>query len=63
LHGEKTFFREYGLLSAHTNADIRPYVYTIHDPISLIDIDTPHDFLIAQGVVQNNLFRFHAASE
>ncbi len=56
----KKYFRQYGLLHgsnlAHSNKG--PYHRLITNPISLIDIDTLTDFLLAEEVIKQGLFDF-----
>ena len=55
----KPFFRFYGLVKATKyNSPRRPYLHVIKDKISLIDIDTPSDFYLAEEVIRQGLFDF-----
>ena len=39
-------------------APFRTYLHRLQDPISLIDIDTPYDLLLAQEIIKERLFDF-----
>lgn len=58
----KTFFRDYGLCTGFLlGAPSKPFIHTIENPVSLIDIDSPHDFFLSEEVLKNNLFDFATA--
>jgi CMP-N,N'-diacetyllegionaminic acid synthase len=54
----KTFFRNYGLFvgyNAHISRE-KIYLHVIKDPVSLIDIDYPADFFLAEEVIKQGCF-------
>ncbi len=54
----KYFLRHYGLfIETHSGLD-KPYLHIIDDAVSLIDIDTLPDFLLAEEVIKRGLFDF-----
>jgi CMP-N-acetylneuraminic acid synthetase len=54
-----SFFRNYGLFQSTTfGGQDKNYLHIIKNPISLLDIDTPEDFYMAEEVIKNNLFDF-----
>ncbi|GAB7021521.1 acylneuraminate cytidylyltransferase family protein [Salidesulfovibrio brasiliensis] len=58
-HKPQSYFRNYGLVQGHiTGVNNKPYSLEIEDEISLIDIDTPYDFAVAEEVVASGLFDF-----
>lgn len=47
--------RAYGIFSGHNNGGtLGKYVYTVDDPLALIDIDTEDDFIFANWVIMNS---------
>jgi len=57
--GPHTFFRTYGtFLASSQHGKLKPYVYVLKDPITLIDIDNIHDFFLAEEIIKEGLFDF-----
>ena len=58
-HQSNTYYRSHGLfLGSNYFGCENPYVHIIDDPISLIDIDYPSDFYLAEEVIKQGLFDF-----
>ena len=59
---ENSFVKPQGLGSVFNlrqkRVPFKTYLYRLHDPISLIDIDSPKDLLLAQEVIKEGLFNF-----
>lgn len=56
--------RRYGILSGtNPHGMLGPYLYTVTDPVMLVDIDTPEDFQLAETILQRGLFDFGAAAD
>lgn len=58
---KKTFFRSYGLYLASNQKRPQPknvYLHHLTDPVSLIDIDSYADLMLAEEVINANLFDF-----
>ena len=57
------YYRPYGLISGSWGDPSWPsYVERVEDPISLIDIDTMEDFLLAEKVIERGLFDFEVGT-
>jgi GTP:adenosylcobinamide-phosphate guanylyltransferase len=61
----KSYVRLYGLLigASTRNTAQNPFLHPITDPISLIDIDTLTDFMLAEEIIKQNLFNFFVAEK
>jgi N-acylneuraminate cytidylyltransferase len=58
--GHRSFFRSYGLFQGTNYGSFgKPYLHVIRDAISLIDIDSYSDFLLAEEVIKQGLFDFN----
>jgi Cytidylyltransferase len=58
---KRVFFKSYGLFVGRNLNRTQPYAFYLHkliDPISLIDIDYPHDLCMAEEIIRRNLFDF-----
>lgn len=54
-----TYFRINGLFSSRNYENKHmPYLYTVQNPISLIDVDSLSDFFLAEEIIKNRLFNF-----
>ena len=53
----RRYYRSYGLFLGISD-NSRPYLHLIKNPVSLIDIDLPEDFFLAEEIIRNELFNF-----
>lgn len=57
----KEWFRPYGtFVGEHTELPSRVYLHVIDDERELVDIDYLEDFLLAELIVKNGMYDFHA---
>lgn len=57
---ERPFFRTYGLFIGISYTSLEtPYLHVVENPISLIDIDWPWEFRLAEEVIRRGLFDFN----
>lgn len=54
----QSYFRRDGLFQGDAYHDNKPYLHIIEDNISQVDIDSMADFLLAQKIIEQNLFQF-----
>jgi CMP-N-acetylneuraminic acid synthetase len=56
------WFRPYGIfVGEHLGLPDRLYLHVVEDERELVDIDYLEDFLLAEHIVKNGMFDFHAA--
>ena len=55
-------FRPYGIFSGVNHLGGKsPYVHVVTDPLMLLDIDTMDDFSVAEAILEEGAFDFHAS--
>lgn len=58
-HGRRTYYRSYGVFNGIVSGPTtNPYLHVLEDQCSLVDIDTEEDFLLAESIINKNMYNF-----
>ncbi|MDY7001699.1 MAG: acylneuraminate cytidylyltransferase family protein [Thermodesulfobacteriota bacterium] len=57
--GRRSYYRSYGIFNGiMPGSSSSPYLHVLDEEFYFVDIDTEEDFLFAESIINNNLFKF-----